>query len=322
MSGAVQVSVVIPTRNPNAERLRRTLAGLAAQTLDRNLWETLLVDNASDQSWEPPPELAAALPGFRRLREPTVGLTPARLRGIREARGGVLVFVDDDNILVPTYLSDAHHLFEGNPRLAAAGGPVVPAWETRPPEWTREFHGLLALRDLGTAPRIAAGGPAAPWPEVAPVGAGLVVRRAAALAYAEAVTSDPVRRALDRQGAQLGSGGDNDLVFTVLHAGGDVGYFPELRVTHLIPSARLGPAYLARLNEGIMRTWVVVLHLHGHCPWPAIAPWTVGLRTLRAWIRGRAWRSNANYVRWRGAAGQFQGQAALWSEIRPSAARP
>lgn len=305
------ISVVLPTRNPHPERLRRTLAGLAAQTLGRAQWETLLVDNASDRPWEPPAEFSAALPGFQRLRESRPGLTPARLCGIRAARGDVLVFVDDDNVLAPDYLAEVQRLFGENPRLAAAGGPVVPEWETPPPDWTREFHGLLALRDLGPEPRLAPGGPGAPWPDFAPVGAGLAVRRAGALAYAAALADDPVRRALDRRATQLGSGGDNDLVFTLLHAGGDVGYFPALRLTHLIPAGRLEAAYLARLNEGIMRTWVIVLHLHGQCPWPAVAPWTVALRTARAWLRSRAWRSPAHRVRWHGAAGQFQGQAAL-----------
>ena len=311
MPVAPQLSVVIPTRNPHPERLRRTLTALAAQTLSRAQWETLLVDNASDCPWDPPAELVAVLPGFQRLHEPHPGLTPARLCGIRAARGDVLVFADDDNILAPGYLAAVLRLFGDHPGLAAAGGPVLPEWEKPPPAWTREFHGLLALRDLGPAPLIAAGSPAAPWPDFAPVGAGLAVRRAGALAYAEALARDPVRRALDRRAAQLGSGGDNDLVFSLLHAGGDVGYFPELRLTHLIPAARLDAGYLARLNEGIMRTWVIVLHLHGQCPWPAIAPWTVVPRTMRAWLRGRAWRSPAHRVRWRGVAGQFQGQAVL-----------
>ena len=36
-----------------------------------------------------------------------LGLTPARLRGIRESRGELLVFVDDDNVLERDYLEVA-----------------------------------------------------------------------------------------------------------------------------------------------------------------------------------------------------------------------
>jgi glycosyltransferase involved in cell wall biosynthesis len=307
----MMLSVILPTRNPHPGRLHRTLAGLAAQTLDRTKWEVLLIDNASDRPWDLPAELVSVLPGFQRLSEPAIGLTPARLRGIAEARAPLLVFTDDDNVLAPDYLAQALRLFAEQSQLAAAGGPVRPEWETPPPDWTHEFHGLLALRDLGAETKICRGGPDVHWPDFAPVGAGLVVRRAGAQAYANALDRDPARRALDRRGRSLGSGGDNDLVFALLHAGGDVGYFPELQLTHLIPSSRLEVEYLARLNEGIMRTWVVVLKLHGQCPWPAIASWTVPLRTARAWWRFQPWHSPAHRVRWRGAVGQFKGQADL-----------
>jgi len=312
------VSVILPTRNPDPDRLGRTLAGLAAQTLDRALWEALVVDNASDRAWEIPAPPSGVLPGLKRLHEPRAGLTFARICGIRAARGEVLVFVDDDNVLAPDYLAAAARRFAENPRLAAAGGPVLPEWEAKPAAWVREFEGLLALRDLGPEPRVCAGGPGARWPDFAPVGAGLAVRRTGALGYADAVTGDPVRQVLDRTGRSLGSGGDNDLVFTVLHAGGDVAYFPELQLTHLIPRCRIEAGYLARLNAGIMRTWVLVLHLHGQCPWPALPPWTVPFRCGRAWLRTQAWRSPARRVRWHGRCGQFLGQSILHRLGRPA----
>lgn len=305
------ISVVLPTRNPHGPRLRETLAGLAAQTLPRRDWELVIVDNGSMPPLAPATEPRLGELAARIIVEPNPGLTPARLAGIRAAVGEIIVFVDDDNVLAPDYLAHVVHHFAATPSLAAAGGPVVPRWESPPPEWTREFWGLLALRELGTKIEIARGAAGAPWPAFAPVGAGLVVRRSHALIYADTLAHDPVRSALDRRGTHLGSGGDNDLVFTVLHAGGDVAYIPELRVVHLIPASRLEARYLARLNEGIMRTWVVVLALHGSCPWPAIAAWTVPLRSARAWWRLRAYRSPVRHIQWRGAVGQFHGQAAI-----------
>lgn len=305
------ISVILPTRNPHRGRLDRTLAGLAAQSLPRDEWELLVVDNGS----EPPlaPNLGSRFTGPmpRVVVEPAPGLTPARLAGIREARGEVLVFVDDDNVLAPDYLAVVARHFAAKPALAAAGGTVLPEWEAPPPPWSAEFHGLLALRDLGRVERIARGGPNVAWPEFAPVGAGLVVRSTAARAYAAAVAGDPRRRSLDRHGSSLASGGDNDLVFTALHAGGDIAYLPELSLTHLIPASRLDPGYLARLNRGIMRTWVRVLALHGQCPWPSIPRATVAPRVLRAWWRCRAWRGPVEQIRWHGARGQFEGQADL-----------
>jgi glycosyltransferase involved in cell wall biosynthesis len=303
------VSVLLPTRNPHPGRLNRTLAGLRAQTLPPAQWELIIVDNGSpepiagrfDTSWHP---------RARVVREEETGLTPARLRGMAEAEAPLLVFVDDDNILAPDYLQRTTELFAKDPDLGAAGGKVVPEFEIVPPDWIREFSGLLALRDFGGESRLQRGGPNAPWPDFAPVGAGLSVRRTGARAYAEALNRDPARRALDRRGRSLGSGGDNDLVFTLLHAGGGVGYFPGLQLTHLIPASRLEAGYLARLNYDSSRTWVAVLRVHGQCPWPRIPSWTVPLRQMRAWWRMHAWRSPVDRIRWRGACGQFAGQAA------------
>ena len=306
-----RVSVVLPTRNPDAGRLRRTLDGLAAQTLKRADWELVMVDNGSASQVTLPGDWLAQNPTLaaRVIVEPIPGLTPARLAGLRASRGEVVVFADDDNILAPGYLASVVIRFSENQRLGAAGGSVSPEFETPPPEWTREFWCLLALHHQGNTPRIARGAGDAPWPNFAPVGAGLCVRRSAALLYVDALGRDAARKTLDRRGASLASGGDNDLVFTIHHGGWDVAYFPELALTHLIPTTRLQPDYLARLNQGIQRSWVRVLALHGCNPWPAIPRWTVPLRSARAWLRTRAWRSPVHHIRWRGLHGRFLGQA-------------
>jgi glycosyltransferase involved in cell wall biosynthesis len=310
---SVSLSVLVPTRNPDPGRLARTLEGLATQTLNQSVWELIIIDNGSA------PSLATyhftspglRLPRVRIVHEARPGLTLARLRGIAEARGEVIVFVDDDNVLTPSYLSAALAAFEACPRLAAAGGPVRPEFAMPPPEWLPEFFGLLALHDYGPTPLLATGDRFAPWPAFAPVGGGLCIRRSAALAYAEAVRLDPARATLDRRDGELSSGGDNDIVFTALRAGGDVSYNPELTLTHLIPAARLSSTYLARLNRGIQRSWVRVLAVHDVCPWPAISRETFPLRAIRAWFREYAWAGPAQHIRFQGILGRFEGQADL-----------
>jgi glycosyltransferase involved in cell wall biosynthesis len=301
------ISVVLPTHNPHPERLRRTLAGLQAQTLPASEWEFVLVDNASapslattDLAWHA---------GAKIVFEPKLGLTAARLRGIRESRGALIVFVDDDNVLEAHFLENVAKRFANHSRVGVGGGPVMPEFEAPPPAWLREFWGLLALHEHGPNDLIAMGSPDAPWPDHAPVGAGLCVRRAALDSYLRALDASGARRGLDRTGASLASGGDSDLVFSVLHAGYDLGYFPELKLVHLIPATRLQPEYLARLNRGIMRTWVRVLSLHGHCPWRPIARWTVGLRYARAVWRHRNDSRPAREIRLAGRLGQFEGLA-------------
>ncbi len=300
----MQLSVIIPTHNPDAARLQRSLDGLRAQTLPADRWELIIVDNASNPALSLPALPVTAPANTRLIVEPQLGLTHARRRGFSSARGEFIVLVDDDNVLAPDYLAQVAALFAADPAVGALGGRSTPEFE-RPPAawWQPEFNGLIACRDLGPAPLLAAG--RHEYPACAPIGAGMALRRAAAQAW----LADPAAGALpDRRGAELTSGGDNDIILTVLAAGWTVAYFPTLVLTHLIPAGRVERDYLARLNRGIAKSWMQVLRKHGVNPWAPIAAWTVPLRRLKAWFTCRAWSGPAAFIRWRGACGHFEGR--------------
>ncbi|HVW19734.1 MAG TPA: glycosyltransferase [Opitutaceae bacterium] len=303
------LTVVVPTHNPDPSRLRRTLTGLAAQTLAANRWELLLVDNASSPPVRPEP----GFPPLRLVREEALGLTAARRRGFAEARGAAIVLVDDDNVLAPDYLAQVLRLFAEHPEVGALGGKSLPEFERPPEAWQMEFLPLLALRDLGDAPAIShglrsvTGESKHDYPVAsAPIGAGMAIRREAARQWSE--SSDGLLS--DRRGRELASSGDNDIVLTIMRRGWEVGYFPELALRHLIPASRLDPEYLARLNYGIQKSWLQVLLRHEASPWPQLAAWTVPLRQAKAWFTHRGWARPAGFIRWRGACGHFQGRAA------------
>jgi len=112
----------------------------------------------------------------------------------------------------------------------------------------------------------------------------------------------------DRRGNELTSGGDNDIVLSILESGWDVAYFPELSLTHLIPATRLQPEYLARLNHGIAKSWMQVLSKHQCNPWPPIPAWTVRIRKMKAWFTYRAWAGPVQRICWSGACGHFEGR--------------
>src|SRR5262245_7670464 len=80
------VSVVICTHNPRSDYLQRCLVALDRQTLSKDFWELIIVDNASTPEMAPPKALAWH-PRARFVSEPKLGLTPARLCGIRAAQG-------------------------------------------------------------------------------------------------------------------------------------------------------------------------------------------------------------------------------------------
>jgi len=238
------ISVCLCTHNPRPEYFRRALAALAAQTLDPALWELLIIDNRS----QTPVALGAELAAPRQARvvpEPELGLTSARLRAIAETAGELIVFVDDDNVLAPEYLARALAIMRERPFLGAIGGRCRGEFEKKPPLWSRHFLAYLAVADRGESPKwMLQPNAYEPW---YPYGAGLVIRRALAQAYARALDQHPERRELDRRGDSLTSAGDIDMLLTCMDQGYGIGYFPQLSLTHLIPGERLRFAYLRRM---------------------------------------------------------------------------
>lgn len=309
------ISVIIPTHNPNLTRLQRTLEGLRSQSLSYSDWHLLIVDNASSN-----PDLFANLdiswhPHTQIIREERLGLTRARIAGIQASKGKYIVFVDDDNILCSNYLQDTSEIFQIYPHLGAIGGKSLPEFEADPEAWVKQFWGCLALRDLGDDIQIYAYEKAAnsvkQHPTFAPIGAGMALQRQAAKYYVNSILNDDLRLGLDRTGKSLQSGGDCDINLTLLDAGWAVGYFPQLQLTHLISINRLTKNYLARLNYSSSRSWVQVLDAHNIRPWKKIASWSVQLRKVKAFVSCQPWKSPANYVRWQGACGLFEGLGML-----------
>lgn len=249
------ISVVLCTHNPRVDYIDRCLGALHNQTLSRQHWEVLLVDNRSekpiagqiDLSWHDRTKI---------IREDNPGLTAARLCAIRESLGDLLVFVDDDNVLDPDFLAVAQRTMEEKPFLGSWSGQCRPEFEMSPPDWTRRYWGNLVIREFdrdvwSNLPRL---------PESMPCGAGLCVRREVALRYLDLHESGKRPLGFDRNGKSLLSGGDNDLAACACDIGLGVGLIASLRLTHLISSERLTEEYLARLCEGIFCSAVLLDH--------------------------------------------------------------
>jgi len=293
------ISIIIPTYNPNQEKLDLTIKHLEQQTLPNNQWEIIIVDNNSDH------EITIACDpcvNYKIIREPIQGLTHARLAGFDASSGELIVMVDDDNLLRSDYLENALAIFNSNLNLGAAGGKIYPAFDITPEPWLKDFYDLLAVRDLGTETIIAQWNNT--YPKASPVGAGMILRKDALKSYRE-----KQHAILDRTGNNLSSGGDNDIVIEVLKLGWHVGYFPNLRLKHLIPPSRTTSNYIAKLTNESSKSWVILLASHQICPWNKIPRYTLLLRKIKAWFVYSAWKSKTNYIKWRGACGIFDGLA-------------
>lgn len=116
------ISVIIGTRN-RAERLRATLDALAAAAPPApEAWEVIVVENAStDTTADVCADAAARGLPLRHLVEPVPGVARARNRGLGEARGTVIAFLDDDCLVAPGWLATIRDEFARHPHDGIGG---------------------------------------------------------------------------------------------------------------------------------------------------------------------------------------------------------
>jgi hypothetical protein len=182
-------------------------------------------------------------------------------------------------------------------------GEFTAEWEETP---RPEFAPYLAYLAVGRHPRDV-------WSNrpfdygALPAGAGICVRREIAVRYAQAVASDPRRRRLGRVGAGLGACEDFDLGQTAIQAGFETGIFTRLRLTHLMPRARVQEDYLLRLIEGHACSTVLLHHLYGRAETPR--------RGLIAAVRRWRLRSSLGPVERRIETARHTGERRAWEAI-------
>ena len=242
------ISAIICTHNPRNEYLVRVLASLRKQTLSHTDWELVVVDNRSDEplagrvdlSWHSRAKI---------IREEAAGLSNARICGILASQGDLILFIDDDNVLDAAYLENCLSISTEWPHLGVWGGAIVPELEIEPAEHIRPHLSKLALRGVARPlwSNLRTCVDAEPW------GAGLCVRKAAALAYCEYFKTTKLR-ILDRVNKTLLSGGDTELCYVVCSLGLGMGLFPQLKLLHLIPQSRLTDDYMIKISHGLTAT--------------------------------------------------------------------
>jgi glycosyltransferase involved in cell wall biosynthesis len=258
----MKLSAVICTHNPRQDYLLRTLNSLRAQIMDQKDWELIIIDNQSSNPVSETANISWHHKG-RIVVESELGLTPARIRGLAEAGGEIIVFVDDDNVIAPDYLDQVLEIFRTFPKIGCIGAGVLsPEFESEPIPMTRPYLSYLALREVNRDYWSNQSSGMIPW------GAGLAIRSAIKSLYVESMNSNILGKTLDRKGASLISGGDDEFSHVAVKNGWGIGIFVSLRITHLIDSARLTIEYLERLMIANGKTRALLAHLHNE----AISP--------------------------------------------------
>ena len=236
MKRQVSIDVVICTYN-NAALLDETLAAIARQRVSEGVdWRVLVVNNnCTDETPRVLEKHSQHIP-LRVVVETTQGLTPARVRGVRETSREWIAFVDDDCVLEEDWIEQAAHFAAEHEDCGAFGGHVIPHWEVSPPPYVLSRRYAFACKYHGeTAHR-------RPWL----AGAGLVVRREALVKcgwldkqYLE-----------DRKGGRLVSGGDMEIALRV-GSMYELWYNPACRLQHLIPARRMSREYVRGVTRGL-----------------------------------------------------------------------
>lgn len=231
------IALVICTYN-NAPLLARCLAAISQQhTGPLTRWQVLVVNNnCTDNTDAVVSQYQSKIPNLTMVREPTQGLTPARLCGVKNTQTDWIAFVDDDCLLQPDWVAAASRFATTHTDCGAFGGQVVLDWETQPPAFVHHFHYAFAEQTHG--------------PDIKPVeclvGAGIIINRQALV---ETGWIDQPLLA-DRVGKRLVSGGDVELALRI-GAKRPLWYVPNCQLHHIIPTYRLSPRYLMRINCGL-----------------------------------------------------------------------
>jgi glycosyltransferase involved in cell wall biosynthesis len=137
------VSIIMPSHNRKAS-LERALLALAAQTYPMELLELVLVlDGCSDGSAERVEELRTSLPYYINLLvRKQGGPAAARNSAVKNAKGEILLFIDDDIVATPLLVTEHVRLHLEDDNAVVLGPMATPPDHIRP-LWVRwEEHVL------------------------------------------------------------------------------------------------------------------------------------------------------------------------------------
>jgi len=238
----IEISAVIATYK-RAALLQGTLEALALQKVPDSVnWEIVVVDNHSLD------ETPAVVDAFSKtttipvgyVLEPRQGVSHARNRGIKETRGSIIAFIDDDVLPPSDWIAQVGAAID---RWSAhgIGGRILPRWEAPPPPWLTERQHLmdrLAIMEVDESCVLSL--PLKGRPQV--WGANMVFRREV---FEKVGGFDPGRGIV---GSKLFRGEEVELIHRALEHGLRIVYDPAVTVLHRIGQGRLRKGYFRKME--------------------------------------------------------------------------
>lgn len=212
----IKYSIIICTYN-RAPSLRETIASVLEVSSNRIDHEIIVIDNNSTDDTSFVVKSFDEKVPLKYFLETQQGLSHARNRGLTEAKGKILVFLDDDIDLDKNYFQCCDRLFE-NTNINIIGGKVLP-YRVSIPQWLpQKYYYLASVFDLGDNEL-----------QVDKVmGANYAMRESVAVKVGE---YNPL---LGRKGNSLMGGEEVDYLNRAIENGFTILYSPDLVVYHKI----------------------------------------------------------------------------------------
>lgn len=242
----VDFSIAICTYN-KAQYLPHALETALAQEYPPERYEIIVVDNNStDGTRQVIEKYMGRFANYVPVQETQPGLSHARNRALKEARGAFVVFIDDDCEIAPAYLQHLQQAVAEVERVGVLGGPVGVKWVTRRPRWwTNGLDAVFNRTELAPERRILEDGRKL-------VGTNFTVRRD----LVQSVGLFDVD--LGRKGSGLMASEEVEYVTRVQKAGYRVVYEPGCRVDHLAIPERARVGYILRRSWNHGRSYVLM----------------------------------------------------------------
>ena len=134
----MKISVIVPTLN-RSQLLERMLRSMLTQTISRDSFEVIVVDNGSvDNTKDVVDRYSQLFLNLFYVYEGQKGLHAGRHAGLLMAKGSILVYADDDIIPESSWLSSLADAFDDE-KVGLATGKVLPDFESDPPAWLSDF---------------------------------------------------------------------------------------------------------------------------------------------------------------------------------------
>ncbi len=270
----MNINVVLCTYN-RCQSLAKALESAAALVLpEGDEYVVLVVDNNSrDRTREVVENFCQRYPGrFRYLFEPKQGKSHALNAGIRETRGDILAFLDDDVTVDSNWLGNLTAPLRSG-EWAGAGGRILPDRAFSPPRWLaldKTYAKVpLVIFDLGSV-----AGPL----HVAPFGTNMAFRREVFEKYGGfRVDLGP------RPGSEIRSE-DTEFVVRLFAGGEHLKYEPSALVYHEVPERRVTRKFYLRWWFDKARADVRAFGVPSEGAWKLGGVPLVYFRRLAAWM--------------------------------------